>query len=288
MFLTKKKFYDLKKRVEKHLFLEIEAMGPKNTLRDACEFSLMNGGKRFRPLLVLLIAKALNKNFDVMQAALACEFFHTASLIADDLPSMDDEKTRRYKPALHLKYDEGTALLTSYSLISSGYELLYKNAMALQKKIPKEKSFEICSKAIEIVSLHAGIKGACGGQFLDLYCKNPSLDVINDIIYKKTISLFEISFGLGWIYGGGDFNKLSQVQAAAYHFGRAFQIVDDIVDFKEDFQKNKMINIAIAFGKENAKKLVENHLKKAKKIFFDLSLNSSEIKKMIVFLEGKI
>lgn len=288
MVLKNKVFYDLKKQVEKALLLEIKQMGPKTPLKDACEYALMNGGKRFRPLLVLLVAKAVNPLFNVMSAALACEFLHTSSLIADDLPSMDDEKKRRSKPALHLKFDEGIALLVSYSLISSGYELLYKNALSLEGLLSRERCLEICAKAIETVSLHAGIKGACGGQFLDLYCKKPTLDVINEIIYKKTISLFEIAFVLGFIYAGGDFEKIQDVKKAAFHFGMAFQIIDDILDFEEDTKKQKLINISIALGEKKAKELASKHLDLSIEMMKKISLYSDEIKKMIDFMRRKI
>src|ERR1700722_633886 len=97
-------------QIEQKLQESIEQLGAKSKLRDACEYALLNGGKRFRPILVIMIANALGKKFDVTSAALAVEFFHTASLIADDLPCMDDDDERRSKPTLHKVYGEGTAL----------------------------------------------------------------------------------------------------------------------------------------------------------------------------------
>src|SRR5271156_3490863 len=82
------------------------ALGPRNKLRDACEYALMNGGKRMRPAIVLMMAKALGYGADVSQAALCIEYFHTASLVADDLPCMDDDDIRRNKPSIHKKYGE--------------------------------------------------------------------------------------------------------------------------------------------------------------------------------------
>lgn len=95
----------------------------------------------------MLIAKALNPSAEVSQAALAVEFFHTASLVADDLPCMDDDDERRNKPSVHKVYDEATALLVSYALISAGYEFLAKNAETLKasnapyRKIATESVF---------------------------------------------------------------------------------------------------------------------------------------------------
>lgn len=277
---------DLKKLFEESLKTEIESMGKKNSLRDACEYCLLNEGKRFRPLIVLLLARSLNKNHDVTYAALACEFLHTASLIADDLPCMDDEKLRRCKPALHLIFGENTAILASYALISAGYELIYKNSRALEKRLSKEKCDSLCVLAIEIVSKYAGINGAAGGQFLDLFAENATLDTIIEIIYKKTISLFEIAFSLGWIYGGGDLSKLALLRKCSYHFGMAFQIADDINDFEEDLIKKKHLNVAVALGKEKAIVQFNKEVVKTKEMLKELNLFSSEFIILISSMES--
>ncbi|NGX44171.1 MAG: Farnesyl diphosphate synthase [Candidatus Anoxychlamydiales bacterium] len=281
-------FLDLKKDIEKSLKKKILSMGKKTSLRDAVEYALLNGGKRFRPIIVLLIAKALNKKYPATEVALSCEFFHTASLIADDLPCMDDEKERRCKAALHLKFNEATAILASYTLISSGYELIYKNSKTLQEKISKEKANEICMLAIETVSKYAGIGGATYGQFLDLFAKDTTLDTIIEIIHKKTISLFEISFALGWLFGGGDLDKLDLVKKVAYHFGMAFQIADDIKDLKEDLEKKKFINIAISLGEEKAKKLFFEEVNKIKGLLKKLGIYSKDFFTLVSFLEKRV
>jgi len=82
-------------RIEQEIARSILSFGEKTKLRDACEYALTNGGKRFRPLIVLLIAEGLGKGLNVSEAALSVEFFHTASLIADDLPCMDNDDERR-------------------------------------------------------------------------------------------------------------------------------------------------------------------------------------------------
>jgi len=286
MFQARNKiFLDLKKKIEKAIKEEIACMGKKTSLRDACEYSLLSGGKRFRPLIVLLIAKSLNKDFDVIYSSLACEFFHTASLIADDLPCMDDEKLRRSRPAMHLVFGENTAILSSYALISAGYELIYKNAKALEGNLSKDECNNLCALALETVSKYAGIHGATGGQFLDLFAKRMSIDLIIEIIHKKTISLFEIAFILGWAFGGGDLNKLELVRKCSYHFGMAFQIADDIKDIQEDMQKEKKLNIAIALGKQKATDLFEKEIQKTKDIMQQLDIFSEEFITLVNFLE---
>src|SRR5688572_22103732 len=110
-----------KQLIEQKLRESIDQLGPKTTLRDACEYALFSGGKRFRPALVLMIANALGYEVDVLPAAMGIEFFHTASLIADDLPCMDNDDERRNKPTTHRLYGESTSLLATYALISAGY-----------------------------------------------------------------------------------------------------------------------------------------------------------------------
>ncbi len=275
----------LKSKVEKAISDEISCMGDKNTLRDACEFALLNGGKRLRPIIVLMIAQSLNKGFDAMHASLAIEFFHTASLIADDLPCMDDENERRCKAALHKKYDEATAILASYSLISSGYEMILKNSKIMRQQKDLAYCDRVCVLAIETISQYAGILGATQGQFLDLFSKEITLENLEKIIHLKTISLFEIAFLLGWVFGGGDLDKLEKIKKCAYHFGKAFQIADDLQDYQEDLEKGKKINFAIAFGKNKAIEIFDQELKHLKKTFKELGIYSESFQILIDLLD---
>jgi geranylgeranyl diphosphate synthase type II len=279
-------FKELKEKIDKAIKNEILKMSDKNTLRDAIEYSLLNGGKRYRPIFVLLISQILNKNLDSTYAGLCVEFLHSASLIADDLPSMDNELLRRDKKALHIKFNEADAILASYSLISQSYEMIIKNKMVLEKSIAKEKANEICVLAIEMISKYAGVNGATLGQHLDLFSKDFSIENINKIIKLKTISLFEISFVLGWIFGLGDLNKLDVVIKAAYNFGMAFQIKDDLDDFDEDLKKRKKINIAIALGKEKAQMNLDESILNFENSLKELNLYSDPFKYLIKKLQN--
>jgi geranylgeranyl diphosphate synthase type II len=274
----KKKF---EKEIEKSIFL----MGEKTKLRDACEYALMNGGKRFRPIIVMLVSEALEKNFDVSNSALAVEFFHTASLIADDLPSMDNEKKRRNKPVLHKVFGEGIALLASYTFISFGYEMIAKNAKVLKEKnfIDSFSSGKLCSLAIEEVSRVAGIFGATNGQFLDLFPPDNSIETVLKIMKQKTASLFEISFILGWLFGGGDEREVKKVKGAAHHFGMAFQIYDDIKDAEKD-RKNFKINIANALGYKKSLKMLKEELLLFEKELSGLGVFTGPFKSISSFL----
>lgn len=237
--------------VESALRSFVEEMGEKNGLRDACEYALLNGGKRLRPILVLMIADALGQKKDVMPAALSVEFFHTASLIADDLPCMDDDDERRNRPSVHKKFGESTAILASYALIAEGYGGIYRNAGARG---------DLALLCLEAATRCAGIQGATNGQYLDLYPPDTKLTTIQKIIYQKTVTLFEISFVFGWLFGGGTALKLDRVRKCAYHLGMAFQIADDLLDGSQDKAQQSPINIVSAFGKEKATRLFEEEM----------------------------
>lgn len=260
-------------KIEDKINQSIPSIDLASPLRDACEYALTNGGKRFRPALVLMMANALNQRCDVSDAALAIEYFHTASLIADDLPCMDNDPQRRDKPSTHIKFNEATALLASYALIAAGYELLARNA----KILPDQSSFAII---IENVSYNTGLQGASGGQYLDIYPPNLSESTLREIIHKKTVSLFEISFVLGWLFGSGNPDQLALVKQAASHFGMAFQIADDFGDMTQDIKNNRLVNFPNVFGREKA--LL--YFKKEMDGFFEtlnrLGLNQSQLNEM--------
>ena len=177
---------------------------------------------------------------DVSQAAMGIEFFHTASLIADDLPCMDNDDERRNKPTTHRVYGESAALLATYALISAGYACLAKNAHAIKhSRHPfAHQSDHLCVLALENATYNTGLCGATGRTILRFNTPNLSLPLIEEVIQKKTVTLFEISFVLGWLFGGGELNQLDLVKKSAAHFGMAFQIADDLDDMEQDQRMN--------------------------------------------------
>jgi geranylgeranyl diphosphate synthase type II len=276
--------------IEKKLKVCIPQLGPQSHLRDACEYALLNGGKRFRPALVLMIAKALGLDADASEAAVGVEYFHTASLIADDLPCMDDDDERRSKPSLHRVYGESVALLATYALISAGYACLAKNAESIKgTSHPNvDQSDRLCVLALENAAYNTGLFGATGGQFLDLSPPNLTISSVREILNKKTVTLFEISFVLGWIYGGGCLEQLNLVKKAAAHFGMAFQIADDIGDMAQDLKHQHTLNIANICGKDQAVKMFHEEIEQFESVIDGLSLDRSELTSLVNFLRNEI
>jgi geranylgeranyl diphosphate synthase type II len=239
--------------IESSLRQAVGSMGVKSSLRDACEYALLSGGKRLRPRLVLAIAESLGQGLDVTPAALSAEFFHTASLIADDLPCMDDDDFRRNLPSTHKVFGESTALLASYTLIAEGYRGIYENGLRLEE-VPRF-SFDAKERtvlALKAASLSGGLKGATYGQFLDLSNVKMDWEIVETIIMQKTVSLFEICLLFGWIFGGGSLDAEGDLKMCARHLGIAFQIADDL----QDLEQKKGMNAALVLGKKRAESLL--------------------------------
>lgn len=232
-----------KARFENSLPEAFQRFGQESKIKEAMVYAVSNGGKRFRPALVFMMADALNPKADVSKAALTVEYFHTASLIADDLPCMDDDDERRGKPATHKVFGEAIALLASYGLIAQGFEQIAENAQAV-----KEAASQM------------GPRGLIGGQYFDLFPKSFSKEHMMEMFQMKTVSLFDLSMVLGWLFAGGSQDRVPLVQKAAFHFGIAFQLLDDIDDMKQDIQAKNPSNFALQFGKEEACQTIREHV----------------------------
>ena len=275
-------FFFHRDRIEQEIAKSILSFGGKTKLRDACEYALTTGGKRFRPLIVILIAEALGNGLNVYESALSVEFFHTASLIADDLPCMDNDDERREKPSVHKVYGESIALLASYALITAAFEKIHANAVVMQAAGDPFGHFSdrACTLSLEVATRCSGILGATGGQFLDLFPPNQNLETVKQVIYKKTVTLFQVSFVFGWLFGGGDVSKLEKVKKAAYHFGMAFQTADDLGDMLQDEKKQREMSIARLIGKERALLLFDEEMRNLRKEMQDLSILTPSFEKM--------
>jgi geranylgeranyl diphosphate synthase type II len=139
--------------------------------------------------------------------------------------------------------------------------------------------------ALENATRCAGISGATGGQFYDIFPPNLTLETLRQVIYQKTVTLFEVSFVFGWLFGGGEAYRIEQVKKSAYHFGMAFQIADDLGDLAQDEKNQREINLAKHIGKERAYSVFEEELKLFKITLMELGLDTPSFKKMCDMLQ---
>lgn len=215
----------------------LEFTKDKNSLQgvilEAMEYSLMAGGKRLRPVLMLEFCRMcggdVSKYLDI---ACTIEMIHTFSLIHDDLPCMDNDDYRRGMPSCHKAFDENIALLAGDALNTLAFEVIANAAM--EQRITADKAVMLTS----VLSHAVGTSGMIGGQVIDLQSegKTISLDTLNKLQEQKTGALIEAACVMGVILGG-DFGKIPEAADYANALGRAFQIVDDILDVTGSFEE---------------------------------------------------
>jgi len=195
-------------------------------IKQAMRYVVFSGGKRLRPILTLECAKILGGNKrNALPFACAVELVHNFSLVHDDLPSMDDDNTRRGKLTCHKKFNEGTAILAGDGLINLAFNIL-----------AKEKNG---SKAIKILTNAIGTEGMLGGQVLDLAyerLKKKNKKLKNKINKMKTAHLMAASCVLGALSAGEQ--NIKRINKFGMNLGCAFQVADDIRDSK--LRKNEL------------------------------------------------
>ena len=197
-------------------------------LAESMEYSLMAGGKRLRPILVMAAADAVGaRGTDFVQAACGIEMIHTYSLIHDDLPAMDNDDYRRGKLTNHKVFGEALAILAGDALLTQAFEVILR-----QQGVPAQVLLEVLRE----MSIAAGPNGMVGGQVIDMLSegKRISMEELRKMHMGKTGALFRAAIRSGAILGGASEAKLAALTTYADCFGLAFQITDDILDVVGD------------------------------------------------------
>lgn len=198
-------------------------------LHEAMRYTVQNGGKRVRPLLVYLTGNALNVNPAWLDApACAVEFIHAYSLVHDDLPAMDDDDLRRGKPTCHKVFDDATAILVGDALQTLAFYVLSHDS---KLQVADKRRLEM----IETLALASGSRGMVGGQAIDMDSVGKSLNVaeLENMHIHKTGALIRASVKLGALASDSiDSNLLNKLDHYAKCIGLAFQIQDDILDIE--------------------------------------------------------
>ncbi len=237
-------------------------------LNKAIRYSVFSDGKRLRPIIffatyeMLIGRKNISRLRRLLPAACALELVHTASLIHDDLPSVDNSDERRGKPSCHVKFGEATAILAGDALITKSIEILTK----LKNKKEAIKSIEILTRAIST-------RGMIGGQAVDIISakKKTTKSTLRYIHLKKTGSLLQAATELACMFQKAENNLRITLGNFALNLGLAYQIVDDILDEVGSFEvlgrqpggdsKNKKATYPSLFGLEKSKKKAEKLLR---------------------------
>lgn len=191
---------------------------------EAMRYSLLAGGKRLRPILMLGAYRACGgSGADIEPFMCAIEMIHTYSLIHDDLPAMDNDDLRRGMPTNHIKFGEAAAILAGDALLNKAFEI----TSAAEYSDPRR-----ALKAIAYLSSASGTEGMIGGQVLDIDAENRSitLDELKRIHSLKTGALIRAACVTGGIMAGADEERIGALRDYAVNLGIAFQIRDDILD----------------------------------------------------------
>jgi Geranylgeranyl pyrophosphate synthase len=267
--------------------------GLTETLFSSIRYSLLNGGKRLRPVLALAFCELCGgKAETAMAVACAVEMIHTYSLIHDDLPCMDNDTIRRGLPCNHIEYGENIALLAGDALLTKAFEIIVKD----KNLTPEQKV-----KSIEILSKTAGADGMVGGQCIDLMYEGQQADmsILQKMDEGKTVAIIEAACLMGCVAAGAseDREKLKAAKIFAYYLGMAFQIRDDILGETGDVAllgktvgldtEREKSNYVSLLGIDKAQELVKEYTDKTLEAFAAFDGDSQFLKSLALSLTDR-
>ena len=274
--------------------------GYAKTVIEAMNYSLLAGGKRLRPIMMMESyrlfagADADLKTIEPFMAAM--EMIHTYSLVHDDLPAMDNDEYRRGRKTTHAVYGAGMATLAGDGLLNLAFETAI--AGSVSDSFDGQKRF---LKALNVLATKAGIYGMVGGQCADIVAENRTdipdeemKDTLSYIDENKTGALIESSLMIGAILGGADDNAVQAIEKAGSNVGVAFQIQDDILDIvgnQEELgkpigsdEKNGKSTYVSLYGMEGASSKVKELSDEASKILSDHGFESTFLDELFQYL----
>ena len=290
--MFKEKWAERVKLVEENLLHELQStVTIDEKIFQAMEYSLLSGGKRLRPILLMASADSiLNNGEKFLPVACALEMIHTYSLIHDDLPAMDNDDYRRGKLTNHKVFGEATAILAGDGLLTLAFEVMTRQ---------RDVAPEILLKVIREISTAAGIAGMVGGQSIDLQSEGKKIDLmtLRKMHLGKTGALFLASIRSGAILAGASNEKLSALTKYAENFGLAFQITDDILDVEGDEKslgkpigsdaKNGKSTYVTLMSLDEAKFFAEKTVETAVDALKDFGSEADFLRELVKYLIGR-
>lgn len=246
---------------------------------EAMEYSLMAGGKRIRPVMMLESARAcgLNNTDEIEVFACALEMIHSSSLIHDDLPAMDDDDLRRGKPTNHKVFGEAMAILAGDALLNHANEMT-------TDYVAQHTESRYAKAACEIAKA-TGITGMIGGQTIDVLAEKKGLDIADEemltkIHTMKTCALLMCAVAVGAYVAGKSEDIVQKWREYGLNLGLAFQITDDVLDVVGDEKvlgkpigsdsENQKPTFVTLMGVDKAKRKAREYTEKAKQIATEL------------------
>ncbi|MDY3868078.1 MAG: farnesyl diphosphate synthase [Pyramidobacter sp.] len=263
-------------------------------LKESMTYSLLAGGKRIRPVLCISGAQLFGLEAEkVLPMALAFEMVHTASLIHDDLPCMDNDTMRRGKPTNHVVFGETLALLAGDALFFYAFESALSGLTKLDT--PPQRAL----RALSLFADALGPRGICGGQVLDTDAQSQSSaqDFVMNIASMKTMVLICAALASGAVLAGADGEDLRRVTEYGRLVGIAFQVADDILDCtgdpalmgktlgKDEVQDKK--TFVHAYGLDGARRRLRDMTDESIALLEPFGERAAFLKDLAVYLESR-
>jgi geranylgeranyl diphosphate synthase type II len=266
------------------------SIGVPQNLRAAIEHALLAPSKRVRPVLVYLIAEPEDEHrAPVLDLGCAVEMVHTASLILDDLPCMDDAMMRRERPTTHIAFGQSTAILSAIALLTRAFGLIAE----------LDSAPSIRTRLAAVLADAVGYNGLVAGQEIDI---NGRADLVNhdqveNLNWLKTGTLFVAAAEMAAILRGLSPESIQSVRSFAKHLGLAFQTADDLLDKtatadeigKDVLQDNDKATLVTIFGAKRARLTCDQHLEAAEAALAQSGVTAAPIEALISkYIRSKI
>lgn len=256
-----------KELIEQELDLRMQQADRYNsTVWEAMQYSLMAGGKRIRPVLLLWTGLSLGADEqDLLPFAQSLEMIHTYSLIHDDLPAMDNDDYRRGRLTNHKVYGEAAAILAGDGLLNLAFETMGEAMCHMAGQVDGSHRLQNMAKANAFMARCAGPSGMIAGQIADLASEGRQIDIeeLTYIEYNKTSQLLMAALVCGGLLAGADDAIIEKLQKAGGALGKAFQIWDDVLDVEGSLEElgkapssdaaNEKATFVSCYGLEKAK-----------------------------------
>ena len=283
-------------QLKESLNASIELLLPLSNARPgqlhlAMRYSLCNGGKRVRGILLLLCSKVFQASEEPLPASVAIECIHAYSLIHDDLPAIDNSDTRRNKPSNHIAFNEATAILAGDALLTEAFKILSDH----YKESPK-----LGMQLIQELATASSSIGMIGGQMEDI--ENEGLPVDADtleFIHKnKTAKLIQAAICMGFAFSKESNNHSAVICQLGYHIGMSFQYIDDLLDVQSDaktlgkpsgsdLNSDKLTSVKV-FGIEGTQQKISKHTEQANDLLEQVNGDTTYLSYYVQFLKNRL
>lgn len=264
---------------------------PERRLLESMKYSLMAGGKRLRPILIISTYKLFKDDYlSAIPFAVAMEMVHNFSLIHDDLPAIDNDDFRHNKPTNHKMFDESTAILAGDGLLNGAYEVISESLLDKNNLENKIRAFNEFSKSVFRM---------IAGEYVDIDCEGKDIpyELLEYMHQNKTGALLKSSVRMGAILAGATESDISKLTEYADKIGLAFQIKDDILSETGDEEvmgkpvgndkEMKKCSFATVYGIDKSNEVLENLTKEAIEIAKSFESKSVFFEEFALFIKNR-